>query len=77
MRIRIEGYYNFEDNSDCCVQNDKLSILYPVPKAWAKWDDEKKRQWLHKNEDKINKHMCMSMNIFTYLPEVEDIEEYD
>lgn len=77
MRIRITGYYDFTDRSDDCCENDYLSIRYEVPKSWSKWSNERKEQWLLKNEGKIDKHMREAMCIVTRIPDVEDIEEFD
>lgn len=76
MKIRITGYYDFTDRSDNCCENDRLSILYEVPKTWSKWTKEKKEQWLCKNAGKIDKHMQEAMCVITYIPDIEDIEEF-
>lgn len=74
MEIRIHGAFEFCDKSDCCYENGNLSILYPVPKNWNKWNNEKKQSWLDKNEGEIYKHFCQSMCVTTDELIAEDIE---
>ena len=63
MKIRITGDYEFQDYSDCNSENGMLSVLYEVPNSWTKWSVEKKEEWLHKNENKIQKHFRDSMYV--------------
>lgn len=73
-KIRVYGGFQFTDNSDCCIENGELTILYDVPKSWKNWSEDKRQKWLEKNYDKIDKvfndAMCVSHSYGCY----DDVE---
>ena len=73
-KIRVYGGFEFTNDSDCCIENGKLTILYDVPNSWNNWSEEKRQKWLEKNGDKIDKvfndAMCVSHS-YGYYDDVE------
>lgn len=76
MKIKVYGYYEFTDDSCGCNDNHDLSILYEVPKAWRKWDEEKRQEWLDKNYNKIDKAFNQAMCVCHCEGRYDDVEEW-
>lgn len=80
MKIRLtvdfEFHIGYEDNPEGDI-NGCVSFLYKLPKRWSEWDNDKKQQWLDKNESKINKYVMEYFTMGVTVPSVEDIQEYE
>lgn len=75
MKIIVYASYQFTNDSDCCVKNGELSMLYNVPNSWKNWDEEKRQTWLEKNYSKINKAFNDAMCVVHNSGYYDDIDE--
>lgn len=77
IRLTADFEFNFGDEAIDGDINGYLNFYYELPKRWSEWDNNRKQQWLDKNESKINKYVMKYFTIGVTVPSVEDIQEYE